>query len=47
MIGIDRLKRDGDGIRLLQDDIARRERMGFVGVEDMDRQFDIFQRMYA
>jgi len=47
MLGIDQLKRGGDGIRLLQDDIARRERMGFVDVENMEEEFHSYQRMYS
>jgi ATP-dependent DNA helicase PIF1 len=47
MIGIDWLKRGGDGMRFLEEDNLRRGQMGFEDVEDMDRQFDIFQRMYT
>jgi ATP-dependent DNA helicase PIF1 len=47
MIGIDRLKRGGDGIQLLKDDNTRRERMGFVNVDNMDEVFGLLQVMYS
>jgi ATP-dependent DNA helicase PIF1 len=47
MIGIDQLKRGGDGMRFLEEDNLCRGQIGFEDVEDMDGQFDIYQRMYA
>jgi hypothetical protein len=49
MIGIDWLKRGGDGMRFLEEDNPCRGQMGFVDVEDnaLDGQFNIFQHTYA